>query len=107
MIDDNTLPWVNWMQTNWSCISMAVQNLTQLLIQHVPLLYLMKALFKFSKSQRNDSIIGVNFNRQSCHSFIHSSHFYSASSSPLLLRGAPDYSMDTVLEFHAEAHRQL
>src|SRR6218665_736538 len=32
------------------------------------------------------------------HSFIHSGHFYSASSSPLLglLRGAPDYSTDTV-----------
>ena len=42
-----------------------------------------------------------------CVSFIHSSHFYSAPSSPLLLRGAPDYSTDTVSEFHAEAHRQL
>ena len=41
------------------------------------------------------------------HSFIHSSHFYSASSSPLLLRGAPYYSTDTASEFHAEAHRQL
>ena len=41
------------------------------------------------------------------HSFIHSGHFYSAPSSPLPLRGAPDYSMDTVSEFHAEAHRQL
>src|SRR6218665_3701701 len=41
------------------------------------------------------------------HSFIHSGHFYSAPSSPLLLRGAPDYSADTVSEFHAEAHRQL
>ena len=36
-----------------------------------------------------------------------SGHFYSASLSPLLLRGAPDYSTDTVSEFHAEAHRQL
>src|SRR6218665_1303854 len=27
------------------------------------------------------------------HSFIHSGHFYSAPSSPLLLRGAPDYSI--------------
>src|SRR6218665_2391581 len=43
-----------------------------------------------------------------CHSFIHSGHFYSALSSPLLLRGAPDYSTDTtVSKFHAEAHRQL
>src|SRR6218665_852765 len=43
------------------------------------------------------------------HSFIHSGHFYSASSSPLLglLRGAPDCSTDIVSEFHAEAHRQL
>src|SRR6218665_4012289 len=33
---------------------------------------------------------------------------YSAPSSPLLhCRGAPDYSTDTVSEFHAEAHRQL
>src|SRR6218665_2163817 len=40
--------------------------------------------------------------------FIHSfGHFYSAPSSPLLLRGAPDYSTGTVSEFHAEAHRQL
>src|SRR6218665_2316523 len=41
------------------------------------------------------------------HSFIHSGHFYSTPSSPLLLRGAPDYSTDIVSEFHAEAHRQL
>src|SRR6218665_1695469 len=41
------------------------------------------------------------------HSFIHSGHFYSAPSSPLPLRGARDYSTDTVSEFHAEAHRQL
>src|SRR6218665_3673397 len=41
------------------------------------------------------------------HSFTHSGHFYSAPSSPLPLRGAPDYSTDTVSEFHAEAHRQL
>src|SRR6218665_3744486 len=39
--------------------------------------------------------------------FIHSGHFYSAPSSSLLLRGAPDYSTDTVSEFQAEAHRQL
>ena len=41
------------------------------------------------------------------HSFIHPGHFYSAPSSPLLLRGDPDYSTDTVSEFHAEVHRQL
>src|SRR6218665_2651023 len=41
------------------------------------------------------------------HAPIHSGHFYSTSSSPLLLRGTPDYSTDTVSEFHTEAHRQL
>src|SRR6218665_2628307 len=40
-------------------------------------------------------------------SVIHSGHFYSAPSSPLLLRGAPGYSTDTVPEFKAEAHRLL
>jgi len=32
------------------------------------------------------------------HSFIDSGYFYSASSSPLLLRGVIDYSIDTVSE---------
>jgi len=30
--------------------------------------------------------------------YFHSEYFYSASSSPLLRRGAPDYSNDTVSE---------
>ena len=30
--------------------------------------------------------------------FLHSGYFYSASSSPLLLRGDPDYDIDTVSE---------
>jgi len=30
--------------------------------------------------------------------FIHSGYFYSTSSSPLLLIGGPDYSIDTVSE---------
>jgi len=38
---------------------------------------------------------------------INSGHFYSTLSSPQLLRGAPDYSTNTVSEFHTEAHRQL
>src|SRR6218665_2518128 len=37
------------------------------------------------------------------HTFIHSGYFYSASSSPLVLSGAPDYSTDTGSEIHAEA----
>ena len=42
------------------------------------------------------------------HSFIHSGYFYSTSSSPLLLRGALDYSIDTVLELiMAKRYRQL
>ena len=36
-------------------------------------------------------------------SFIHSGYFYSASSSPLLLRGASKHSTNAVYDFHAEA----
>ena len=35
--------------------------------------------------------------------FIPSGYFYSSSSYPLLLRGAPDYSIDTMSKFHSEA----
>src|SRR6218665_3399956 len=50
----------------------------------------------------------LNYHRRLCQTtFIHSGHFYGAPSNPLLLRGAPDYSTDTVSEFHAEAQRQL
>src|SRR6218665_2370234 len=38
--------------------------------------------------------LGPLRSRRFIHSFIHSAHFYSAPSSPLLLRGAPDYSTD-------------
>src|SRR6218665_1452052 len=38
----------------------------------------------------------VNFT--AIESYIHSGNFYSVFSSPLLLRGAPDYSVDTVWE---------
>ena len=47
---------------------------------------------------------------KSYHAHIHSSYFYSASSSPpLLLRGAPNYSIDTVLELTRQSamYRQL
>src|SRR6218665_2822822 len=57
-----------------------------------------------TKDLQSQRIVSGN---PSIHSFIHSGHFYSAPSSPLLLRGAPDYNTDTVSEFHAEEHRQL
>ena len=41
------------------------------------------------------------------HSFIHSDYFYSASSSPLLLRGAPDTARTLCLSFTPKRHRQL
>src|SRR6218665_1695371 len=52
-------------------------------------------------------VSGLHISYCHIHSFIHSGHFYSAPSSPPLLRGAPNYRTDTVSEFHAEAHRQL
>src|SRR6218665_4194894 len=39
--------------------------------------------------------------------FIHSRCFYSAASSPLPLRGAPDYSSDTVSELTPKRYRKL
>jgi len=44
-----------------------------------------------------------NNNNNNNNNNTHSGHFHSASSSPLLFRGVPDYSMNTVSEFHAEA----
>src|SRR6218665_3244905 len=40
-------------------------------------------------------------------SFIHSDHFYSASSSPLLLRSAPDTAWILSRSFTPKRHRQL
>ena len=42
-----------------------------------------------------------------CHSFIHSDQFYSASSSPLLLRGAPDTARILCQNFPSKRHGQL
>jgi len=39
--------------------------------------------------------------------FIHSDHFYSTSSSPLLLRGAPDTAWILCQNFTPKCHRQL
>ena len=41
------------------------------------------------------------------HSFIHSRYFYSTSSSPLLLRGAPDTVRTLCQSFTLKCHRQL
>src|SRR6218665_2434694 len=41
------------------------------------------------------------------HSFIHSGYFYSASSSPLLSRGAPDIAWILCQSFMAKRHMQL
>ena len=49
-----------------------------------------------SKQIHADNITHTLYRNLYTHSFIHSGHFYSASSSPLLLRGDPDYSTDTV-----------
>src|SRR6218665_2480606 len=43
----------------------------------------------------------------SIHKFIHSGHFYSASSSPLPLRGAPDTARILCRSFTPKRHRQL
>ena len=45
--------------------------------------------------------------QQSSFRFIHSGYFYSASSSPLLLRGAPDTARILCRNFTPKRHRQL
>src|SRR6218665_578446 len=58
--------------------------------------------FAFVRAVESSSLrLRLKMNVESHNSFIHSGYFYSAPSSPLLLRGAPDYSTDTVSEFHA------
>src|SRR6218665_1338446 len=49
----------------------------------------------------------VIFIRSFIHSFIHSSYFYSASSSPLLLRGAPTTAQILCRSFTLKRHRQV
>src|SRR6218665_1278183 len=49
------------------------------------------------------SCIGFTVTFITCSSFIHSGYFNSISSSPLLLRGAPDTARIPCWEFHAEA----
>src|SRR6218665_1009497 len=75
---------------------------------HVFLLSLMHLSRDFTRSRYlqkfTKSYFCIDIKLSEFISFIHSGHFYSAPSSPLLLRGAPDYSTDTVSEFHAEAH---
>src|SRR6218665_1808897 len=50
----------------------------------------------------NDLLV-FSYSVSGLHPTIHSGYFHSASSSPLLLRGAPDYSMDSVSGFHAKS----
>ena len=50
---------------------------------------------------------GVAFRRLHSFSFIHSDHFYSASSSPLLLRGAPGIAQILCRSFTPKCHMQL
>src|SRR6218665_1850457 len=56
--------------------------------------------FPFSISTRAETVQRYSVIPSFVHSFIHSDYFYSASSSPLLLRGAPDTAR---ILFQAEA----
>jgi len=48
-----------------------------------------------------------HFSKTILNSFIHSCYFYGASSSPLLLRGAPDTARILCRSFTPKRHRQL
>src|SRR6218665_2231238 len=79
------------------CETLSIQLIDHLYSPPLLKVHYGRAMYSFCKMK----------NRYHIHSFIHSGHFYSAPSSPLLLRGAPDYSMYTVSEFHATVHREL
>src|SRR6218665_737242 len=49
----------------------------------------------------------MSFIHSFIYSFIHSFYFYSTSSSPLLLRGAPDTARIVRRSFTPKRHRQL
>src|SRR6218665_2452772 len=54
-----------------------------------------------------ENFYGKNGTQQSVHSFIHLGYFYCASSSPLLLRSAPDTARILCRSFTPKSHRQL
>ena len=53
------------------------------------------------------SFAALSFSHSFIRSFIHSGYFYSASSSPLLLRGAPDTAWIPCRSFRPKRHLQL
>src|SRR6218665_3512848 len=62
------------------------------------------------RERKNGSRHTLNLESSTCsftHPFIHSDHFYSASSSPLLLRSAPDTARILCRNFTPKRHRQL
>src|SRR6218665_2352577 len=65
---------------------------------------------RFIPRTGSSSLIGNEAKPGECsgsHSFIHSGYFYSASPSPLLLRGAPDTARILCRSFTPKRHRQL
>src|SRR6218665_1844330 len=52
-------------------------------------------------------IININYSAENVGSFIHSKYFYSASSSPLLLRGTPGTARILCRIYTPKSHRQL
>src|SRR6218665_1570358 len=71
------------------------------------MMHLCIMLYMYRMPLQSMNTIMARLSERLTYSFIHSDHFYSTPLSPLPLRGAPDYSMDTLSEFHAEVHRQL
>src|SRR6218665_256093 len=81
-----------WSANNFSVPPNSAPGLRHRLQVHVEPAFLTRQ--RWHKEAAKSASEGQQKARASIHSFIHSGHFYSAPSSPLLLRGAPDYSTD-------------
>ena len=69
--------------------------------------YAPHAATRWRITQLSQIVVSYDRGRETRNSFIHSGYFYSASSSPLLPRGAPDTARTLCGNFTPKRHRQL
>ena len=82
-------------------IHLSIKRGSEVIVNSCVLLSFMCLLFVFRAVQERRS--WVDSHDSGSVLLIHSGYFYSASSSPLLLRAAPDYSIYTVSELTCQS----
>src|SRR6218665_1132063 len=88
----------------WPC-----QDLDRLVLTLTTLLRLFRPLPWHNSRGQSGQVFEITYyyHPSSSSSFIHLGHFYSASSSPLLLRGAPDTARILYQSFTPKRHMPL